>query len=209
MKSSARSSRLLAVLSVILAFVAASTAIAQTSVGTDIARIISINYQGTDQWVEIANQGTGFIDLTGWTLWNMEDQIYTFPENFTLEAGSTVRVHSGYGSDIFSDLWNSTLLWSGEGDTATLKDAAGKTISEYKYPIEVSSSGNEVEVKPFSLPNAFSGSGMNPPFLPDYRSPPSKDGGSLKSSSPVNLTGHTFICHGGPLNWAWTSGLRQ
>jgi len=208
MKSSARSTCLLAILSIIFAFSAASTAIAQTSVGTDIAKIISINYQGTDQWAEITNQGTGSIDLTGWTLMNMENQTYTFPANFTLKSGSTVRVHSGYGSDISSDLWSSTLQWNGEGDTATLKDAAGKIISEYKYPIEVSHIGSAVEVKPFSLPNAFSSGGINPPFLPDYRSPPSKERGSLKSSSPVNLTGHTSICPGGPLNWAWTSGLR-
>ncbi len=181
-------------------------AVAPASVGTDIARIISVNYLGADQWVEIANQGTGLIDLSGWSLVNREDESYTFPANFTLKAGSTAMVHSGFGSNTSSDLYNSSLLWSEIADTATLKDAAGRIISEYNYPVQVSAPGSAAPARPFSLPNAFANGGMNPPFLPDYRPPAGKEMSSL-SSTPVNLTGHPFICHGGPLNWAWTSGL--
>ena len=181
-------------------------AVAPASVGTDIARIISVNYLGADQWVEIANQGTGLIDLSGWSLVNREDESYTFPANFTLKAGSTAKVHSGSGSNTSSDLYNSSLLWSEIADTATLKDAAGRIISEYNYPVQVSAPGSEASTRPFSIPNAFANGGMNPPFLPAYRPPAGKEMSSL-SSTPVNLTDHPFICHGGPLNWAWTSGL--
>ena len=182
-------------------------AAAVASVGTDIAKIISVNFQGADQWVEIANQGTGSIDLDGWSLKNRENQSYTFPANFTLRAGSTVRVNSGFGSNSSSDLYNSALDWNEMGDTATLKDASGRIISEYKYPMEVSAPGSEALTRPLTLPNAFSSGGMNPPFLPTYRPPPGRDMSSSRSRTPVNLTGHPFICHGGPLNWAWTSGL--
>lgn len=179
---------------------------APASVGTDIARIISVDYLGVDQWVEIANQGTGLIDLSGWSLATREDQSYTFPANFTLKPGSTAMVHSGSGSNTSSNLYDSSLDWNELGDTATLKDAAGRIISEYNYPVQVSAPEGAATAKPFSIQNAFISVGMNPPFLPDYRPPAGKEMSSL-SSTPVNLTGHPFICHGGPLNWAWTSGL--
>ncbi len=47
---------------------AAVAANAPVMVGTDITKIIGVNYLGVDQWVEIANEGTGSMNLTGWTL---------------------------------------------------------------------------------------------------------------------------------------------
>jgi hypothetical protein len=182
---------------------AAVVADAQASVGTDITRIIGVNYLGVDQWIEIANEGTGSMNLTGWTLMNTENQTYSFPVDLTLETGTIVRVHSGEGNNTAADLFNSTLLWNTEGDTATLMDATGKIVSEYKYPIKVSTPGSVAEIKPLLLENMSSISGPLQPFLPDYRrSDYGADWANLKSNSPVNLTGHTFICHGGPLNWA-------
>jgi len=175
--------------------------------GTDIARITSLNYQGLDQWVEIANQGTGWIELSGWTLTNRDNQTCLFPANVTLKAGSAVRVHSKDGRNTPSDLYNSTLLWGESGDTATLRDATGRIISVYEYPVAVSPPQNEAVTRPLSLPAETSGGGMNPPFLPLYRSPSASQWSGLGSRPTANLTGHPFICHGGPLNWAWTSGL--
>jgi hypothetical protein len=194
----------LIILSVLFALsLGAIAANAQASVGKDITGIIGVNYLGVDQWVEIANKGTGSMNLTGWTLMNMENQTYSFPANFVLKTGTIVRVHSGEGNNTAADLFNSTLLWNKEGDTATLMDAIGKTVSEYKYPIKVSTPGNVAEIKPLLLANMSSISGRLQPFLPDYRrSEYGADWASLKSNTPANLTGHTFICHGGPLNWA-------
>jgi hypothetical protein len=204
----------LVILSVFFAFsfslgaaVAADTPLATVSIGTDIAKIISVNYQGKDQWVEIANQGTGSMNLTGWTLMNAENQTYSFPDNFVLKAGTTVRVHTATGDNTDFDLFNSTLIWNEEGDAATLMEAAGRIISEYKYPITVSAPESATKSEPLMLQDTSSIVGPLQPFLPDYRSDYGAKVGSSKSSTPVNLTGHAFICHGGPLNWAWTSGL--
>jgi hypothetical protein len=125
------------------------------------------------------------------------------PANFTLKAGSIVKVHAGKGNNTATDLYNSALVWNRKGDTATLKDATGKIVSEYKYPIKVSAPGNVTKIKPIFLPNTFSISGQA-----GYKSDYSAERGSLKSNVPVNLSGRPFICHGGPLNWAWTTGLR-
>lgn len=186
---------------------AADASAAAASIGTDIAKIISVNYQGADQWAEIANQGTGSMDLTGWTLMNTENQTYSFPASFVLKAGTTVRVHTATGDNTASDLFNSSLLWNGEGDTATLKDATGRTISEYKYPVTVSAPESATEGEPLMLQDTSSIVGPLQPFQPAYRSNYGAEVDSLKSRTPVNLTGRPFICHGGPLNWAWTSGL--
>jgi hypothetical protein len=209
MESSGGYLRGLVILSVFFALTlgAAVAENAPVMVGTDITKIIGVNYLGADQWVEITNGGTGSMDLTGWTLMNTENQTYSFPANFTLKAGSIIKVHEGLGNNTAADLYNSTLQWNKEGDTATLKDATGKIVSEYKYPIKVSAPGSETRTKPLSLLNTSSISGTSQPFLPDYRSDYGAERGSLKSNSPVQLSGHSFICHGGPLNWAWTTGL--
>jgi len=195
MESSGGYLRGLVILSVLLTLWlgAAGAANAPVSVGTNIAKIIGVNYLGMDQWVEIANEGTGSMNLTGWTLMNMTNQTYSFPANFALKVDSIVKVHSGEGNSTAADLFNTTLVWNKKGDTVTLKDATGKIVSEYNYPIKISAPGNVTKIKP--------------PFIPNYKSD-YVERGSLKSNSPANLTGHPFICHGGALNWAWTTGLR-
>lgn len=191
----------LIILSLIVGGMAAN---AQPIVGADAIRIISISPH--EQWIEIANQGTGRIDLEGWMLIDQENRTYTFPANVTLKAGSSITVHSRDGINTPSDLFNSSLLW-GEIGAATLTDATGRMISRYIYPVEVTSPRSLAATRPLTLPDAFSSGGLNPPFQPMYRSP-SAGGWRGSSSRPTaNMTGHPFICHGGPLNWAWTSGL--
>ena len=81
MESSGVYLRGLVILSVFFALTlgAAVAVNAPVSVGTDITKIIGVDYLGVDQWVEIANEGTGSMNLTGWTLMNMENQTFSFP----------------------------------------------------------------------------------------------------------------------------------
>ncbi len=87
------------------------------------------------EWVEIANMGSSAESLDKWTLEDRQNHTYTF-NNFTLNAGSSVKVHTGSGNDTATDLyWNrNTPVWNNEGDVATLKDASGKVVA--KYPEE-------------------------------------------------------------------------
>jgi len=84
------------------------------------------------EWVEITNKDTAPQSLTGWTLEDEGNHTYTFPE-FSLNAGASVKVHTGEGTDTSRDLyWNrSTSVWNNGGDVATLKDASGKLVSSY------------------------------------------------------------------------------
>jgi len=93
--------------------------------------------EGSDveaEYVRIANTGGSAQSMTGWTLRDLANHTYTFP-NFTLGAGASVKVWVKSGSDTATDLyWNSSsAIWNNTGDTAYLRDAAGQPVSEYSY----------------------------------------------------------------------------
>ena len=149
MDISIRNARRLAILSVLVALsvgmvVAASNVTnistnATSNVGanqTIKVSIMGITYLGVNQFATIANQGTSNISLAGWKLMDKENQTYSFPAGFSLKPSAVVRVHSGTGKNTLTDLYDSSLTWNMNGDIATLKDASGKVISQYSYPIK-------------------------------------------------------------------------
>lgn len=83
------------------------------------------------EWIEVSNPGGG-VDMTGWTLQDEQEHIYTFPSGFEIESGTSVKIHTGEGEDTSSDLyWNSGRgIWNNDGDTATLKDQDGEIVDE-------------------------------------------------------------------------------
>jgi hypothetical protein len=108
-----------------------------SNVGTNMIGKVSIsgvNYTTTDQWVEIANGGASNVSFTGWMLMNKENLSYSFPTGIVLEPGALVKVHSMAGNNNSTDLYNSSVLWSKNGDTVVLMDATGRTVSKYSYP---------------------------------------------------------------------------
>lgn len=87
----------------------------------------------SQRWVQIANEGIGAWNLTGWSLSSGGNTTYTFPV-LSLEDGSSVRVREGMGNSTAADIYtNSTSpLWIGK--EVTLRDDAGNTISTYSVP---------------------------------------------------------------------------
>ncbi len=58
------------------------------------------------EWVEIANQGSDSVQLSGWTVRDESSQHrYSFPSGFTLDAGAEVRVLSGCGDNSADELY--------------------------------------------------------------------------------------------------------
>jgi competence protein ComEC len=86
-----------------------------------------------EEWVEIKNFGDNPQNLTGWTLADEGNHQYTFPEDFTIDPGALVKVHTGSGEDTATDLyWNrSTPVWNNDGDIATLRDSSGNVVAEH------------------------------------------------------------------------------
>jgi hypothetical protein len=95
------------------------------SAGKDTGSNTSLN----DEWVEIQNISKATKDLTGWTLRDKAGHVYTFPQR-TLAVGKTVKVRTGSGKNSTSyAYWGKNwYVWNNTGDTATLRNATGKTI---------------------------------------------------------------------------------
>ncbi len=104
--------------------------------------ISSINYDapGNDwdnlngEYVIIRNNGLENVDLTGWRLLDAVSHTFTFP-SFILNAGNTVTIYTGSGSNTQTSLyWGSSApIWNNDTDTASLYDTDGNLIDRYNY----------------------------------------------------------------------------
>ncbi|MGV9344118.1 lamin tail domain-containing protein [Streptomyces spiralis] len=75
------------------------------------------------EWVEITNNTRHDVNLSGWTLSDRHGHTYTF-HHYRLDGRATVRVHTGYGRDTRTDLYQDrrTPIWDRHADTATLRN---------------------------------------------------------------------------------------
>jgi competence protein ComEC len=88
-----------------------------------------------DEYVVLANDGDGPLELSGWTLADEAGHTYTFPDGFTLAAGEQVTVHTGSGTDTATDLyWGAgSPVWNNAGDTVVVRDASGEVVLREGY----------------------------------------------------------------------------
>jgi len=93
------------------------------------------NENPNGEWIEIFNQSNAVVSMYGYRLHDEANNSYFF-SNFSLSAGSTVRLYSGQGNDNGSSLyWGRTdhSVWNNEGDTAFLRNVQGEVIASYHY----------------------------------------------------------------------------
>ena len=93
------------------------------------------NYNLNDEYVVIENYGTTPVNLYGWKLKDRAGHIYYFPY-VTLNPGSTIKVHSGTGTNTFTDLyWGRTYgaIWNNDHDTAYLYNSKGELVDSYSW----------------------------------------------------------------------------
>lgn len=111
-----------------------------TSVAAGEVAIVDVVYDppvGRDQDGEltfIQNLGSQPVDLTGWTLSDIADHVFTFP-NYILQPSATVTVHVCTGEPAPDILYwgHCKAVWNNDGDTITLYDANHNTISVYSW----------------------------------------------------------------------------
>jgi hypothetical protein len=100
-------------------------------------RITHLKYDGTDEYVQITNQGTASQNMTGWKVHSVVgDQWYNFPSGSVLGIGATVRVHSGPGAiyDPPEDIpWTTAYIWNNSGDQARLVSNKGVVVHSWSY----------------------------------------------------------------------------
>ncbi len=82
------------------------------------------------EWVTVTNRGQGSVDLRHWILSDSSRHSYQF-RNLTLRGHQSVRVHTGTGHDTTRDVYQDShaYIWNNSSDTATLRDAHGRTIA--------------------------------------------------------------------------------
>jgi hypothetical protein len=87
-----------------------------------------------EERVTLANRGEA-LDLTGWTLRDLAGRTYEFPDGFGLDAGATVTVRTGAGTDTTEDLhWDAGRpVWNNRGDTVVVADADGREALRTSY----------------------------------------------------------------------------
>jgi hypothetical protein len=86
------------------------------------------------EYVEIHNQSTGAVDLTGWQLIDEDGYTFTFPA-LILNADGAIKVLSRTGVNSVIELyWQAqTSIWQ-SGETATLLNTDGEIITTYLIP---------------------------------------------------------------------------
>ncbi|MFO8115500.1 MAG: lamin tail domain-containing protein [Halorubrum sp.] len=88
-----------------------------------------------DEYVVFENTGEDPIDLSGWTVEDEAGRSYEFPQGFTLEAGATVTLRTGSGTDTDTELyWGSgSPVWNNDGDRVILSNDDGDRVIEVSY----------------------------------------------------------------------------
>jgi len=93
-----------------------------------------VNTDADREYVDIQNNDTVAVTMTGWKLSDEGDTTFTFP-TFTLQRGAMVRVWVITGTNDATNLyWGRTAtVWNNDKDAATLKDTAGAVVDYYSY----------------------------------------------------------------------------
>jgi len=103
---------------------------------------IEFNAPGPDnenkngEWIEIINLGQSAQDMSDWSIRDESTRHrFFFPDDFELDAGASVLVYSGCGSDAASELYwcDDDPVWNNGGDTGFLVDPDGKFADSFAY----------------------------------------------------------------------------
>lgn len=114
-----------------------------TPTATSAPAVVHITYilynpDGDDvqnEYVRIENHGGSLATMTGWTLRDEDNHIFTFP-SFALAPHAQVQVWTKCGTNTGTDLYycSGQAIWNNNGDTAFLRDNGGNLIDSCSYP---------------------------------------------------------------------------
>jgi micrococcal nuclease len=117
-----------------------SSACGPSTAGAEGMRVVALRLDAegddsqnlNDEWVELRNEGSAAVDLTGWRVRDESaSNRFDFPDGFTLAPGSEVRIRSGCGAPTATELFwctSGAAIWNNDGDTAFLLDPAGNVV---------------------------------------------------------------------------------
>lgn len=87
-----------------------------------------------DEYITFENTGDGELDLSGWSLADEADHVYSFP-SVTLGADETVTVYTGSGSDSGGKFYwgESQAVWNNGGDTIIVTSDDDEIVIQRSY----------------------------------------------------------------------------
>jgi Lamin Tail Domain len=111
------------------------TAAGPVASGVEFTRI---QYKATSlngESVRVTNTSKASVDLKGWTVRDAGNHVYTFTSSVRLGPGAGVSLHTGKGANTtVNRYWGRTgYVWDDRGDTATLRNSAGRTVDTCKW----------------------------------------------------------------------------
>ena len=112
--------------------------LAPTAANASVA-IVDITAPGdvTREAVSLTNRGSGTVNITGWTLRDLDGNVYTFAEQRLFGSG-LIEIFTQIGSDTtIRKYWGLTTPVFGPGDVAILSDANGQVQSVFRIPAPV------------------------------------------------------------------------
>ncbi|MBI5716976.1 MAG: lamin tail domain-containing protein [Burkholderiales bacterium] len=85
--------------------------------------------------VVIVNETAAAVELSGWTLRDAANHVYSFP-TFVLEGDTEVTVWTKSGTDDPTNLFwgRRAAVWNNKGDTAIIMDERGIEMARFTYP---------------------------------------------------------------------------
>ena len=88
-----------------------------------------------DEYVEIRNDDNFPIQLANWTLRDIANHNYTFP-NYIIQTGQICRIYTNENHPEWCgfNYGSATAIWNNDGDCAYLRDSFNTLIDEYCYP---------------------------------------------------------------------------
>lgn len=87
------------------------------------------NHSLNKEWVDVTNTTRHTLNLDGWTLSDRDGHTYTF-HHYRLDGRSSVRIHTGFGHDSRTDLFQdrNREAWDDHSGTVTLRNDHGRVI---------------------------------------------------------------------------------
>jgi hypothetical protein len=115
------------------------TQLANVSAIFETSEAVNVNITNAgimgDEFIQVTNEGSVPVNLTGWMLTAGADFAYAFPLR-VLSVGNSIRVHPGIGTSTPVDLYLNLAqpVLDDSADVVTLFNSEGTMISRYTYP---------------------------------------------------------------------------
>jgi len=88
-----------------------------------------------DEYVTFENPSDEALDLSGWTVRDEADHVYTFPEGTELGANEQLTRRTGSGEDGDGERYwgEGAPVWNNGGDSVIVRTANGETVIDHSY----------------------------------------------------------------------------